>query len=255
MPRASLPPMSVIRGVSLTHPTIGRVMIGHVEFAPESGNTAPARNGKNKQSMVPMLKTDDHFTVTTLVQLSNRQWERHPVEEMLRQWTSDDSKLTAIPIVIAYNALPLNLNTSYSAFHPQTGRLVCKGDGCKARRRSENGVISIDCLAPDNCALAIELGCRLMTHFYFRIDGQNDPLGVFVLRSAGFNTLNRLAVHLKQLHGLSGGKIARMPLMMDGSSRQNHPAEHVDTNLFCRSGTSPWTQPDRDRQDSQDLPG
>jgi hypothetical protein len=54
-----------------------------------------------------------------------------------------------------------------------------------------------------------------MTRAYFQIEGQEDDLGMFVLRSTGRNTLDALAGRLARLHGMSGGKLAGMPLMLE----------------------------------------
>ena len=189
---------SVIAGITLTPPVIGRVMIGHVELCEIRG----------KKVLLP--KKDDFFTITTNVQNSDRTWEPHPVRSRL----GSDEKLTVIPIVVAYNDLQLNVHNKFSAFDPQTGRLLCTGNGCAAKRITQEGVKAIDCPRPTACEFGRQARCRSMTRFYFRIDGQGNDLGVFVLRSTGYNSLDRLATQLGQLSGLSKGKIAGMQLNM-----------------------------------------
>lgn len=54
--------LSVIRGITITPPLIGRITMGHTEV----------RGTGDDSKGVP--KKDDHFTVTTLCQKSDRSW-------------------------------------------------------------------------------------------------------------------------------------------------------------------------------------
>ena len=53
-----------------------------------------------------------------------------------------------------------------------------------------------------------------MSRAYFQIEGQEDELGVFILRTTSFNSLNYLGTRLAQLAGLTGGRLAGMPMML-----------------------------------------
>ena len=53
-----------------------------------------------------------------------------------------------------------------------------------------------------------------MSRAYFRIEGSDDELGVFVLRTTSWNSLSTLGTRLSQLTGLTQGKIAGMPMML-----------------------------------------
>lgn len=219
--------LNIIQGVTISLPVIGRVMIGHIEMKKIEG------------VMKPVPKKDDFFTVTTNVQKDDRTWEPHPVRARLgdaKQKGDASQKLTEIPIRIAYNDLRLNLSSNYSAFDPQKGRILCTGNGCKAKRITSEGVKEIDCPRPEACEFAQRTRCRSMVRFYFKIDGQDNELGLFVLRSTGWNSLSRLAAHLAQLSGAMDGKIAGLPLKMvvRGKSTQQSmrkPIYHVDLEL------------------------
>lgn len=188
--------LSVVKGITLTPPVIGRITMGHTVVR---GDKA-------------MPVKDDHFSLTTLVQnKTDRSWGTHPLQA---QHSKGKEKLRAIPVRIAYNDLGLNLNNSFSAFDSKTGRVLCVGDGCRAKRATVDGVKEIDCPKPEGCDYAAKTRCKNMSRAYFRIEGQEDELGVFILRTTSYNSLNYLGTRLAELHGLTGGRIAGMPMML-----------------------------------------
>jgi hypothetical protein len=212
----------IIKGVTVTLPVVGRVMIGHTEMKKIEG----------EMRGVPVK--DSFFTVTTNVQKPDRSWEPHPVAASL---SKDGEKVTRIPIVIFYNDINLNLSNGYTAFDSRKGRVLCRGDGCKARRLTPDGVQSIDCPRPESCDFGRENRCKSMTRFFFRIEGQSpDDLGVFALRTTGLNSLTRLASHLGWYSAALKGKLAGLPmtLLVTGKSTQQSmrtPIYHVDLAL------------------------
>lgn len=186
----------IIRGITLEPPVIGRITAGHTVI--RGDRSLPVR--------------DDHFSITTLVQnKETRAFDTHPLQKSL---VKGSEKLRAIPVRIAYNDVNLSLNNSFSAFDPKKGRALCVGNGERAKRMTSEGVKEIDCPRPENCAFAGDFRCKNFTRAYFRIEGQEDELGTFVLRSTSYNTVSRLGSRLNQLAGLTGGKIAGMPMML-----------------------------------------
>ena len=110
--------LAVNKGITLTPPVIGRITMGHTVVKGE-GKALPVK--------------DDHFSLTTLVQdKKTRAWETHPIQNNI---TKAGDKLRAIPVRIAYNDINLTLHNSFSAFDTQKGRVLCAGNGIKARRR------------------------------------------------------------------------------------------------------------------------
>ncbi|MDK9702459.1 MAG: hypothetical protein OEL20_04915 [Sulfuritalea sp.] len=190
--------LKVVKGVTITPPVIGRIMIGHVEL----------RQSDDKTRAIPTK--DDHFTITTLVQKSDRIWEPHPITETLSQ---DGQKITSIPVRIAYNDPGLSLQNKYSAFAPDR-RVMCSGDGEHAKRMTTSGVQSIDCPGNERCQFGRENRCKNMSRLYLQIEGQTNPLGTFVLRTTSRNSLDSLAGHLARLAGYTSNVLAGMPLML-----------------------------------------
>ena len=204
------PKLNVNKGITLTQPVIGRITMGHTVIRGE-GKALPVK--------------DDHFSLTTLVQDgATRAWTEHPLQKEIigqkkgnakdKDKDKDKDKLRAIPVRIAYNDPNLTLHNSYSAWDTTKGRILCCGNGTTARRVTEEGVKDIDCPRPEACEFGVRQRCKNMSRAYFQIDGQDDELGVFILRTTSFNSLNYLGTRLSQLTGLTGGRIAGMPMML-----------------------------------------
>ena len=188
--------LNINKGISLTTPVIGRITAGHTVVKGEKA--------------LPIK--DDHFTLTTLFQdKKTRVWEEHPLQKTL---TKGEGKLRAIPVRIAYNDVNLNLHNSFSAFDPLRGRALCVGNGERARRVTEEGIKEIDCPRPEACEYGLRQRCKNFSRAYFRVEGQGDELGAFILRTTSFNSLDRLGSRLNQLSGLTGGRIANMPMLL-----------------------------------------
>lgn len=201
-PSVSVQRLSINKGITLTQPVIGRITMGH---------TAVRNDGK----VLP--EKDDHFSLTTLVQdKKTRAWNEHPLQQTIvgEKKAGAKAKLRAIPVRIAYNDLNLTLHNSFSAWDTQKGRILCTGNGVTARRMTDEGVKDIDCPRPEACEYGLRQRCKNMSRAYFQIEGQEDELGVFILRTTSFNSLNYLGTRLAQLAGLTGGRLAGMPMML-----------------------------------------
>lgn len=194
--------MKTIKGFAITPPTLGSIRIGKAVV-----------KGDRK-----LPQKDDAFTITTQVQ-GKEGWIAHPLHDsLLKQQTpareGAQAKLRAIPVKLMFDDPDLNLRAEYSAFDGKTGRPLCAGDGEKARRRTPQGVESVDCPGSDLCAFGQEKRCKLYGRMNVQIEGQDDELGTFVFRTTGFNSVRALAARLSYLHALTGGKLAGLPLTL-----------------------------------------
>lgn len=213
----------MIKGLAITPPTIGRIAIGHVV----------ERNGKR----IP--EKDDFFTITTQVQ--NRDgWLAHPLQAKLAEGCPN-GKLRAIPVKLLFNAPELNLRAQYSAFDRSSGRPECVGDGQSARRNSDQGIEEVPCPSPGGCEFGREWGCKLFGRLNVQIDGQDDELGSFILRTTGYNSVRTLAARLEYLNAISGGNARHLPLMLRLRAKSTTlsyrtPVYYVDLTL--REGES-----------------
>jgi hypothetical protein len=189
---------NVVAGVTLAPPVVGRITMGHV--AVRGDKAIPQK--------------DDFFRITSLVQNKDRSWEAHPIEATVRRACGAQAKLAAIPVRIAYDAPSLTLINRYTAFDGKSGRVLCAGNGARARRATEDAVRDIGCPRPEACEYGVRMRCKSYTRVHLRIEGQTDEFGVFVLRTTGHNTLRYLSARLNALHGLTHGKLAGLPMLL-----------------------------------------
>ncbi len=69
--------------------------------------------------------------------------------------------------------------------------------------------------------------------------GDEDPLGSFVFRTTGFNSIRTLAARLHYFQAISGNRLACLPLelrLRGKSTRQSHGTPIFYTDLTVRSG-------------------
>ncbi|WP_161897801.1 recombination directionality factor [Pseudomonas yangonensis] len=211
----------MLKGLALTPPVIGRISIGKVV----------ERNGKR------LPEKDDQFTITSQVQGKDG-WLLHPLNDQLRQGKED--KLRSIPIRLMFNEPELNFRADYTLFDRQTGRPACVGNGETCKRIDQEGIQTLACPSPDACPLAKGGACKPYGRLNVVI-GDDDPLGSFVFRTTGFNSIRTLAARLKYFQAISGNRLACLALelrLRGKSTRQSHgtPIFYVDITL--RSGMS-----------------
>ncbi len=195
----------MLKGLAITPPILGRISIGKVV----------EKNGKR------LPEKDDQFTLTSQVQ-SRDGWLLHPLNEELRN--GQDGKLRSIPIRLLFNEPDLNFRADYSLFDRTTGRPLCVGNGEICKRLTKDGIQSLPCPSPDGCSLAQGNACKPYGRLNVVI-GDDDPLGSFVFRTTGFNSIRTLAARLQYFSAISGNRLACLPLelrLRGKSTRQRH---------------------------------
>ena len=209
----------MLKGLAITPPVLGRISIGKVV----------EKNGKR------LPEKDDQFTLTS--QLHNRDgWLLHPLNEELRN--GKDGKLRSIPIRLLFNEPDLNFRADYSLFDRNTGRPLCVGNGETCKRLTKDGIQSLPCPSPDGCSLAQGNACKPYGRLNVVI-GDDDPLGSFVFRTTGYNSIRTLAARLHYLQAISGDRLACLPLelrLRGKSTRQSHGAPIFYVDITVRSG-------------------
>lgn len=211
----------MLKGLAITPPVLGRISIGKV--VEKAGIRLPGK--------------DDQFTITSQVQTRDG-WLLHPLNEELRN--GQDGKLRSIPIRLLFNEPDLNFRADYSLFDRNTGRPQCVGNGETCKRLTKDGIQSLPCPSPDGCSLAQGNACKPYARLNVVI-GDDDPLGSFVFRTTGYNSIRTLTARLHYLQAISGDRLACLPLelrLRGKSTRQSHgtPIFYVDITL--RSGQS-----------------
>ncbi|WP_426427033.1 hydrolase or metal-binding protein [Pseudomonas palmensis] len=211
----------MLKGLAITPPVLGRISIGKVV----------EKNGKR------LPKKDDQFTITSQVH-SRDGWLLHPFNEELRN--GQDGKLRSIPIRLLFNEPDLNFRADYSLFDCTTGRPLCVGNGKTCKRLTKDGIQSLPCPSPDGCPLAQGNACKPYGRLNVVI-GDDDPLGSFVFRTTGFNSIRTLAARLHYLQAISGNRLACLPLelrLRGKSTRQSHGTPIFYVDITVRSGLS-----------------
>ena len=209
----------MLKGLAITPPVLGRISIGKVI----------EKNGKR------LPEKDDQFTITSQVQGKDG-WLLHPLNEELRQGKED--KLRSIPVHLLFNEPELNFRADYTLFDRQSGRPVCVGNGETCKRVTQDGMQSLPCPSPDACPLAKGGACKPYGRLNVVI-GDEDPLGSFVFRTTGFNSIRTLAARLHYFKAISGNRLACLPLelrLRGKSTRQSHGTPIFYVDLSVRRG-------------------
>ncbi|MDG4128044.1 hydrolase or metal-binding protein [Pseudomonas aeruginosa] len=209
----------MLKGLAITPPVLGRISIGKVI----------EKNGKR------LPEKDDQFTITSQVQGQDG-WLLHPLNEELRP--GKDDKLRSIPVRLLFNEPELNFRADYTLFDRQSGRPLCVGNGETCKRVTQEGMQSLPCPSPDACPLAKGNACRPYGRLNVVI-GEEDPLGSFVFRTTGFNSIRTLAARLHYFQAISGNQLACLPLelrLRGKSTRQSHGTPIFYVDLTVRNG-------------------
>lgn len=210
----------MLKNLAITPPVLGRISIGRVV----------EKNGKR------LPEKDDQFKITAQVQ-SNGDWLLHPYDEGLRK--ACNGKLRSIPVTVLFDDPGLNMRAEYSLFDRQSGRPVCVGNGETCRRHTTDGLQSLPCPSPARCEFA-NGGCKPYGRLNVRI-GDEDPLGSFIFRTTGYNSIRVLSARLQYFHAVSGGLLASLPLelrLRAKSTTQSHRTPIYYVDLTIRDGMS-----------------
>lgn len=201
----------MLKGLAITPPVLGRISIGRVV----------EKNGKR------LPEKDDQFTLISQVQNKDG-WLPHPLNDELRKPQGD--KLRSIPIRLLFNEPELNFRADYSLFDRQGGRPLCVGNGETCKRLGKDGIQSLPCPSPDACSLAKGNACKPYGRLNVVIG--DDPLGSFVFRTTGFNSIRTLAAQLQYYRALSGKRLACLPLelRLRGESTRQAMARRSSTS-------------------------
>lgn len=211
----------MLKGLAITPPVLGRISIGKV--VEKAGKRLPEK--------------DDQFTITSQVQ-SKDGWLPHPFDEGFRK--EQGGKTRSIPIRLLFNDPDLNFRAEYSLFNRDTGRPLCVGNGETCKRQSEEGIKSLPCPSPDGCPLAKGGACKPYGRLNVSI-GDDDPLGSFVFRTTGFNSIRTLAARLQYFQAISGNRLSCLPLelrLRGKSTRQSHGTPIYYVDLTVRTGVA-----------------
>lgn len=166
------------------------------------------------------------------------QFKPHACEEALRKLAPNESgKLVEIPIKMFFNKAENGLKIGYQAFDA-LGRPVCSGDGKNAMRRTTAGdgtqtLEKVACPGSETCQFgnAENSRCHRQMKLTVHIDGQEDPLSAFEVRSTSINSYRNLWAQLRMVEKACGG-LRHVPLKLQVDQMSNQLSGYEPFDVF-----------------------
>lgn len=216
--------INTVKGITLTPPVIGRITLGHTEMR-GIGDSAKARPVK-----------DDHFHITTLVQnKTDRSWGVHPLAKVV---SDGQEKLVCLSLCRHRLQRPKSeFIQSLLRIRHKNRASVVRGEWYY-RPPGDHGRRTEYCLPPSR-GLVNMVRCKSMTRAYLQIEGQTLTSWAYSHFAPSPGTLNHLATRLSQLSGLTGGKTAGMPMLLQMESKtstQSYREPFQFADLVVRPG-------------------
>ena len=199
--------------------------------------SAPAQAPATLRSKLAKRATDAKKTQAVASSSSNAEHD-NVHEDASSKTSTARTKLRSIPVKVLFNDPDLNFRAEYAMFDRRTGRPVCVGNGESCKRRTESGIQSLPCPSPEGCTLAQNGACKPYGRLNVLI-GDDDPLGSFVFRTTGFNSIRTLSARLAYFQAISGNRLAYLPLelrLRGKSTRQSMGTPIYYVDLTVRSG-------------------
>jgi hypothetical protein len=177
---------------------------------------APGADAEGKSKLVFQGSMEVHARVHEAAEEgASPKHQAHPITQKLMELPANEGtgKLKEIPIKLFFNKAQNALQSRYQAYDMSSGIPVCSGDGKTAVRHmrmelSRDASDKVECRGPEVCdfALAGHATCRRQVTMAVQIQGQDDPLSVFQLRSSSYYTHKALSGQLalieKRFNGL-----------------------------------------------------
>lgn len=149
----------------------------------------------------------------------------HPLQDKLARneeggEAGEAKKLTEIPIRLFFNKASNAISIRYQAFSTAGNVPVCAGDGKNAKRLERAAdqtptMADVPCPGPELCSL-VQSGqatCRRQVRMAVQVEGQNDPLSVFEVRTSSLNTYRALKAQLQLIERRFNG-LRHVPLKL-----------------------------------------
>ena len=148
----------------------------------------------------------------------------HPIRDKLAPKGEGEGErqqpITEIPIRLFFNKTENALSIKYQAYATEGNTPVCAGNGKTANRLAKAGdntptIQQVACPGPELCDL-IQSGkavCRRQVRMAVQVEGQEDPLSVFEVRTGSLNTYRALSAQLRLIERRFGG-LRHVPLKL-----------------------------------------
>ncbi len=146
----------------------------------------------------------------------------HPIRDKLAPKGEGERQqpITEIPLRLFFNKTDNALSIKYQAYAAEGNTPICAGNGKTANRLVKAGdhtptIQEVACPGPDLCDL-VKSGqavCRRQVRMAVQVEGQEDPLSVFEVRTGSLNTYRALSAQLRLIEKRFGG-LRHVPLKL-----------------------------------------
>jgi hypothetical protein len=165
---------------------------------------------------------------------------RHPIERTLMEKVDANKaagKLVQIPIRSFFNKTDNAIGIRYQAFN-SNGVPVCAGDGKNAQRQVLAGdgtqtISEVECPGCDSCPFALsgEASCARQVRMTVQIEGQEDALSTFEIRSSSINSFRTLKAQLALVERRFSG-LRHVPLRLTLWQASNQLSQYEPFDLL-----------------------
>lgn len=193
MPTATTPIIHGIKNMGTQLCECGKIKIGM------KGASKTSQSGNSFR----MPQKLDHFIVTTTSKTAEDDFEEDAeIMEILGK------NCTSIPVILLYDEPALNFMTSLAYY--DSAKCQCRGNG-EVALKADGTQITCD---PDTCEHAQSKKCK--PNGILSVVLQDAPRvgGVWKFRTTGWNSIRNLMSSIEFIHGLTGGRLAGIPLTL-----------------------------------------
>lgn len=171
----------------------GKIKIG------KKGEVTESRKGNNFR---PPQKLD-HFIITTMQKTDDDDFVE---DEVIMEKLGPDCK--EIPVMLLYDKPHMNFVTSLAYYN--SAKCQCRGNG-EVAIKADGTQLTCD---PENCSFATQKKCK--PNGVLSVVLQDAPRvgGVWKFRTTGWNSIRNLMSSIEFIHGLTGGRLAGLPMML-----------------------------------------
>lgn len=171
---------------------------GHIKIGKKGKMTV---SGKGNSFRPPQKL--DHFVITTMNKTAD---DDFVIDESIMKLLGNNP--TEVPVTLVYDSPDLNFPTCYAYY--DSAQCQCRGDGEIAVTVDGR---QIQC-NPEKCKNAISKKCKPNGVLSVILTNAPGVGGVYKFRTTGWNSIRNLMSSIEFIHGLVGGRIAGLPLML-----------------------------------------
>ena len=202
--------------------------------------TQPRADGEKASFNGSMEVLSRHHQERTEDTLKAPRMAHHSIGEKLMNEHANEkaTKLVEIPIRMFFSKAENALTAAYQAYDAH-GKPACRGNGDTAKRQTYgqdpavSAVIDVPCSGPATCELVLggKVRCQRQVCMTVQIEGQDNPLSTFEVRSSSYNTYKTLKGQLHLIEKRFGG-LRHVPLKLQTWQTSNQASDYETFDAF-----------------------